>query len=90
VLNLIDQVTQGKPGAPEGNQNARGEKTPLDNIQGCPAPTGTSRDAALRRLRKDRPDLHAKVISGEKTAHRAMVEAGFRQEPTPMELAQQK
>lgn len=41
-------------------------------------PTGTSVDAALRRLRKDRADLHARVLAGEISAHAAMVEAGFR------------
>ena len=28
-------------------------------------PDGNSSSAALRRLRKDRPDLHAKVLGGE-------------------------
>lgn len=42
------------------------------------APTGTSTAAALRRLRKHRPDLHAAVLAGRMTAHAAMVAAGFR------------
>jgi hypothetical protein len=52
----------------------------LDNIQGTrePAPTGTSAARAVRRLREDRPDLHAKVIAGEVSPHAAMLEAGFR------------
>jgi hypothetical protein len=33
---------------------------------------------ALRRLRSDRPDLHARVLAKEISAHAAMVEAGFR------------
>jgi len=41
-------------------------------------PDGNSRDAALRRLRKDRSDLHEQVIAGEMTPHGAMVDAGFR------------
>jgi hypothetical protein len=48
----------------------------LDNVQGFPS--GNSEAAALRRLRKDRPDLHQRVLSSELTAHGAMVEAGFR------------
>jgi hypothetical protein len=32
----------------------------------------------LRRLRKDRPDLHARVLADELSAHAAAVEAGFR------------
>lgn len=39
---------------------------------------GNAREQALRRLRKSRPDLHAKVLAKELTPHRAMVEAGFR------------
>ncbi|WP_146241115.1 hypothetical protein [Actinokineospora spheciospongiae] len=43
--------------------------------------TGTSRQAALRRLRKDAPEYHAKVIAGEMSAHRAMIDSGLRQPP---------
>jgi hypothetical protein len=39
---------------------------------------GNSAAAAMRRLRKDRPDLHARVLTGELTANGGMVEAGFR------------
>jgi hypothetical protein len=41
-------------------------------------PDGTSVEAALRRLRKDRPDLHVQVIEKKLSPHSAMVEAGFR------------
>ncbi|MFD4855113.1 hypothetical protein [Streptomyces atratus] len=50
----------------------------LDNIQGMRAPDGTSREAGLRRLRKDAPQLHAEVLAGRLTTHAAMVRAGFR------------
>jgi len=40
---------------------------------------GNGREAALRRLRKSRPDLHERVLRKELTPHAAMVEAGFRQ-----------
>lgn len=33
---------------------------------------------AHARLRKDRPDIHARVLAGEISPHAAMVEAGFR------------
>lgn len=59
----------------------QGERTDLlDNIQevSVGAPSGTSAARALRRLRKDRPDLHARVLAGEASPHGAMVEAGFR------------
>jgi hypothetical protein len=41
-------------------------------------PWGNSAAAAHRKLRRDRPDLHARVLSGEITANAAMVQAGFR------------
>jgi hypothetical protein len=41
-------------------------------------PTGTTAAYAHRRLRKDRPDLHARVLAGEISPHAAMVQAGFR------------
>jgi hypothetical protein len=44
-------------------------------------PSGNSRAAFLRRLRKDRPDIHARVLAGEITAHAGMIEAGFRKKP---------
>jgi hypothetical protein len=68
TLDLLDRAVQREPGRPGT----------LDNIQGSDAPTGTSTEAALRRLRKDRPDLHARVLEGVVSAHAAMVEAGFR------------
>jgi hypothetical protein len=43
-----------------------------------PRQYGTSREEALRRLAKDRPDLHARVMAGELSAHAAAIEAGFR------------
>src|SRR5262249_33543984 len=73
ALDVLDQALQ------EGGR--QGERTDLlDNAQEVvqpPAPTGTSRDRALRRLRKDAPELHADVLAGRLTAHRAMVTAGF-------------
>lgn len=52
----------------------------VDNKQGDinVRPTGTSAAAAIRRLRKDRPDIHARVLAGELSAHAGMREAGFR------------
>lgn len=39
---------------------------------------GTSKDYALRKLRKDAPELHAEVLAGRLSAHAAMVQAGYR------------
>ena len=69
TLDLLDQALQNQPGRPE--------KT-FDNIQGFSPPTGTSETSALRRLRKDEPELHAEVLAGNLTAHAAMVKAGYR------------
>jgi hypothetical protein len=44
-------------------------------------PSGNSRAAFLRRLRKDRPDIHARVLAGELSPHASMIEAGFRKQP---------
>jgi hypothetical protein len=67
VVDLLDRALQ----------NPVGSNVPLDNIQEH-APTGTSEAAALRRLRKDAPALHAEVIGGHISAHAAMIQAGFR------------
>jgi hypothetical protein len=63
---------------PHGGARRKGEhKSKIDNIQ-LAAPTGTSAAAALRRLRKDRPDIHAEVLAGELSPHGGMIEVGFR------------
>lgn len=41
-------------------------------------PTGNAVNYALLRLGAQRPDLHAEVLAGVKSAHAACVEAGFR------------
>lgn len=72
ALDLLDQATQTEHG---------GARDKLYNIQleeSVGHPSGTSREAGLRRLRKDRPDLHAEVLAGTLTTHAAMVKAGFR------------
>ncbi|MDQ0694259.1 hypothetical protein [Streptomyces sp. W4I9-2] len=67
--DLLDQAVQAKHG---------GDRSKLDNIQLAGHPSGTSKEAGLRRLRKDRPDLHADVLAGRLSTHAAMVKAGFR------------
>lgn len=70
ALDAIDRVTKQKQGRPNKN---------IDNINvSSTVPDGTSAASALRRLRKDRPDLHSAVLSGAKSPHAAMIEAGFR------------
>lgn len=69
--DLLVKVTKGK----QGKRNDL-----FDNVKevNTKPPTGNSDAYALCKLNKDRPDLHAKVISGELTANKAMVAAGFR------------
>ncbi len=42
-------------------------------------PAGTSAAAAMRRLAKDVPAIHAQVIAGELSPNAAAIKAGFRQ-----------
>jgi len=68
------------------NESQQGKRTDLvDNkiavINEVERPTGTSAAAALRRLRKDRPEIHARVLAGELSPHAGMIEAGFRKKP---------
>jgi hypothetical protein len=53
-------------------------------------PTGTSVSYALRRLKKQRPDLYEQVKAQEKTANEAMVEAGFREKQIAVPLDPKK
>jgi hypothetical protein len=88
ALDWIDKACMKGAGAPVGNQNASSAETTVDNVHGCleaERPAGNSRDAALRRLRKDRPDLHAQVLEKEMSPHAAMIEAGFRKKPSRVE-----
>lgn len=60
----------------------QGERTDLrDNVTEVrrEADRGNSTDYALRKLRRDRPDLHERVLKDELSPHKAMVEAGFRE-----------
>ncbi len=79
VVNLIDTTVQGKKGGTVGNQNAsKTNDNNRNNRYERTSPVGTTSSAALRKLRKYRSDLHAKVLAKELSPHGAMVEAGFR------------
>jgi hypothetical protein len=69
LLDLLDQALARR----------QGERTDLShNRSEVKRRQGTTKEQALRRLRKDRPDLHQRVLAGDLSPHRAMVEAGFR------------
>jgi len=66
TLDLLDQALQNPAHVhPDGNN------VPV-------RPEGNTRTKALRRLRKDAPELHAEVLAGTLSAHGAMVKAGYR------------
>lgn len=71
LLDLLDRAVQGKHGGDHS-------KPDVIRLARDPNQHGTSRDGALRKLRKDAPELHAEVIAGRLSAHAAMVQAGFR------------
>src|SRR5262245_40158765 len=48
------------------------------NVHALERPSGNSRAAFIRRLRKDRPDIHARVLAGKLSPHAGMIEADFR------------
>jgi len=83
AVEAIDRAI--KEAQPHGGDR-RSDSFKFNNIQLETAPpVGTSQAAALRRLRKDRPDLLERVLlpkghDGRLTAHAAMVEAGWRHE----------
>jgi len=70
ALDAIDQVTQNPPSIHRGAFN---------NVKGTDAPVGNSSAYALRKLRKDRPDIHKRVLAGELSPNAGAIEAGFRQ-----------
>lgn len=71
ALDALDRAVQAPVGT---NQHSREDVANSNSHR----PTGTTSTQALRRLRKDRPDLHAEVLAGNTSAHAAMVTAGFR------------
>lgn len=71
VLDLLDQTMQ--------QPNHRPTTESRDNVTTSdPNERGNSTAGALRRLRKDAPELHARVLDGELSAHAAMLKAGLR------------
>jgi hypothetical protein len=71
AVDLLDRALQNPEG---GSAKARATVDVINSGR----PDGTSKSAALRRLRKDAPSLHTEVLAGRLSAHAAMVEAGFR------------
>jgi hypothetical protein len=66
TFDLLDQALQNPVGHPPIGNNVPDR------------PEGNSAAKALRRLRKDAPELHSEVLAGRLSAHGAMLKAGFR------------
>ena len=86
-------IAQTEAGDRGGNNNPYGAKGKpginVDNInidydRETGAGTGNATTYAMRRLAKDAPEFHAKVIAGELTPNKAMVSAGLRVPPMQM------
>jgi hypothetical protein len=71
AVDALDRALQGK-------RTGRPKADVVDNIHNFDRPTGTSEAATVRRLRKDRPDLHAQYLANEISANAAAILAGFR------------
>lgn len=82
ALDLIDRATvEGQGARIDLNTDTSLYYNEVDRTT-----QGTSKEYAIRKLRKDRPDLHAKVLANELTPHAAMIEAGFRQKTIAIPL----
>jgi hypothetical protein len=81
ALTLYEQAIVGKHGGDRKSEKAR---IKTDNISLDPQ-HGTSRAGTLRRLAKDYPELHSRVVAGDLSANAAAIEAGFRKPPKPFE-----
>jgi hypothetical protein len=87
---------------PEGTNQHKAEVVKDNNIiidhhppKPRTSPTGTSKAQAVRKLTREADagnvqaaSLLTEVKAGEKSPHRAMVEAGFRKEQTPRQIAE--
>jgi hypothetical protein len=78
LLDLVDQDIQ--TARPRGiNQHTASKVGCTDSVDAVTnTPHNESSQGILRRLRKDNPELHAKVIDGEMTANAAATKAGYR------------
>lgn len=76
AASLLTEALQNERGGDRRSSDFKDNNVHLEN-EGA-NPQGNSRARALRKLRRDKPELHADVIAGRLSAHAAMVEAGFR------------
>jgi hypothetical protein len=78
-VDLIRRIVADDPEAEKALRDAlKGKPGPSSHNNIIQTKQGTSRAYALDRLERDAPELHAEVLAGNLSAHRAMVRAGFR------------
>ena len=87
AVSLISTEVGGKPGGnnnPDGLGGKSGKHidnlsiTKVVNVKSERVSYGDTTDYTVRRLAKQRPDIHAKVVAGELLPNAAAIEAGFR------------
>jgi len=76
------QIDANTPDLKEAHRPKKGSATEIDTTV-----IGRGTEYALAKLRKDRPNIHARVLAGEITAHAGMIEAGFRKKPVSKKLS---
>lgn len=83
IIDFLAAAKRGKVGRPpkaKGQTDAKGNVSDDKNvsIRNNKRAMGETVEYAYQKLRDDAPNLHAKVLAGELSAHAAMVKAGFR------------
>jgi hypothetical protein len=77
------QARLGKHGGDRRSEQARKDRVRNHTLDRKPASRMGDRDRTLARLRRDDPELAARVERGEITANAAAVDKGWRQPRTP-------
>ena len=78
VTSKARQLEAGTPKLQEPHRPRNDDKPDIQKNDIRLTDYGTSSRYAIAKLRKDRPDIHARVLNGELTPNAGMVEAGFR------------
>ena len=80
AVSLISTEAGGSKGNPTGNNQYSGNVsiTNISTVEEGKPPRGDTTDYTVRRLAKQRPDIHAKMLAGELSPNAAAIEAGFR------------
>ncbi len=85
LIELNERDKEEQRNSKQGNRTDLHDNL-IDNINKVKIPDGTSRQYALRRLRKSAPELHDKVIQGKLSPNKAMIEAGYRKKKVSVHI----